>query len=65
MCFSVIFTPHRMIVAGIMVYPLVSVPLSGSTTFPDNSSYSFHGIMLKFGGHLDHEEVQHIVLKLQ
>ena len=30
------------------------------TSFPDNS-YSFHRIVLKLGGHLDHEVVQRIL----
>ena len=40
-----------------MVYPSMSV----RTSFPDNSSYSFHRITLKLGGKLDLEVVQRIL----
>ena len=39
-----------------------SVCLSVRTSFPDNS-YSFHQIVLKLGGLLDHEMVQRILIR--
>ena len=47
-----------------MVYHPVSVRPSVHTSFPDNSSYSFHRIALKLDGQLDHEMVQRILFRV-
>ena len=46
---------------GVLWYTLLCLYVR--TWFPDNSSYSFHRIMLKLGGKLDHEVIQHILFQ--
>ena len=43
--------------------PLVYVRSYVLSSFPDNSSYSFHWIALKLGGQLDHEMVQRLLFR--
>ena len=44
-----------------MIDPPVSIRPSVRISFPDNSSFSFHQIALKFGGQLDYEGIQRIL----
>ena len=46
-----------------MVYPLVFILPSIRILFMDNSSYSFHQVVLKLGGQLDHELVWRILFR--
>ena len=47
----------------ILYTPPVSVLPSVRSSFPDNSSYSFHRIALKHGEQFDYEVMQHILFR--
>ena len=54
-----VFIPCLTMMTGCYGIPSI-VCSSVRTCFPDNSSYSFHWIMLKLCGQLDHEVLQRI-----
>ena len=56
-CFEV--TVHQILIELLRFF----YDLSDLTLFLDNSSYSFHRILLKLGGQLDHEVVQCILFQ--
>ena len=56
-CFEV--TVHQILIELLCFF----YDLSDLTLFLDNSSYSFHPILFKLGGQLDHEMVQCILFQ--